>query len=86
MNDWEQKLDEFLRFNDRKILPGTGKISNRDAEEHAKLQYGQFEVRRRKHKEEIGATENIRLLEEAAKYIIEPKTSGKPKSRLKKSR
>jgi hypothetical protein len=72
MKDWEQKLDEFLRFNDRRVLPGTGKISNRKAEDHAKLQYEQFGVRRRKHKEELGATENIRLLEEAAKYIIAP--------------
>jgi hypothetical protein len=78
MKDWEQKLDEFLRFNDRSVLPGTGKISNRDAEEHAKLQYDQFEVRRRKHKEELGESESIRLLEEAAKYMTKPKPPASP--------
>lgn len=25
MQDWEQKLDDFLRFNDRKVLPNAGK-------------------------------------------------------------
>jgi len=26
MKDWEQKLDEFLDFNDRKVLPNAGKV------------------------------------------------------------
>jgi hypothetical protein len=28
MNEWEQKLDEFLRFNDRNVLLGAGAVRN----------------------------------------------------------
>ncbi len=67
MKDWEQKLDEFLRFNERKVLPNAGKVSKQDAEGHAKAEYEQFEVRRRAYKESIGEAETIKQLEEVAK-------------------
>jgi len=69
MKDWERKLDEFLRFNDRRVLPNAGKGSKQAAEEHAKAEYEQFEVRRRAYKETIGAAETIRQLEQAAKEL-----------------
>jgi len=69
MKDWKQKLDEFLRFNDRKILPNAGKVSKQTAEEHAKVEYDQFEVRRREYKEAIGEAESIKQLEQAAKKL-----------------
>ena len=69
MKDWEQKLDEFLRFNDRKVLPNAGKVSKLAAEEHAKAEYAQFEVCRRAYKESIGEAETIKQLEEAAKEL-----------------
>jgi hypothetical protein len=53
MKDWEQKLDEFLRFNERRVLPDAGKVSKRAAEDHAKTEYEKFEVRRRKYKESL---------------------------------
>ena len=79
MKDWEQKLDEFLRFNDRKILPNAGKVSKQTAEEHAKAEYDQFEVRRREYKEAIGEAESIKQLEQAAKKLPS-KTKGGRKS------
>lgn len=54
MREWEQKLDEFLRFNDRRILPNAGSISKLSAEEHARDEYEKFEVRRREFKESLG--------------------------------
>jgi hypothetical protein len=69
MKDWEQKLDEFLRFNDRNVLPNAGKVSKRVAERHAKAEYDQFEIRRRAYKESIGEAETIKQLEEAAKEL-----------------
>ena len=65
MKDWDQKLDEFLRFNERKVLPNAGKVSKRAAEEYAKAEYEQFEVRRRAYKESIGEAETIKQLEES---------------------
>jgi len=69
MKDWEQKLDEFLKFNERNVLRDAGKISKQDADTHAKTVYGQFEERRREYKEMAGEEDNIRQLEEAAKDI-----------------
>lgn len=69
MKDWEQRLDEFLRFNDRNVLPHAGSISKKKAEEHAKTEYEQFEVRRRELKEAEGEAEYIRLLEEIARQL-----------------
>jgi hypothetical protein len=71
MKDWEQKLDEFLRFNDRNILPHAGRVSKREAEEHAKAEYEQFEARRREFKEAIADTEYIKVLEETARQLPE---------------
>ncbi len=33
LHDWQDKLDQFLQFNDREILQGTGKISKKLADE-----------------------------------------------------
>ncbi|MCD6117954.1 virulence RhuM family protein [bacterium] len=71
LKDWEQKLDEFLRFNDRKVLPSAGKVSKKEAEDYAKAEYEKFAVRRRKHKEALGEADYVKQLEEAAKKIPE---------------
>ena len=57
MSDWERKLDEFLRFNERKVLSNAGQISKKEADNHAKGEYEQFEIIRREHQEVIA--ENI---------------------------
>lgn len=77
MKDWEQKLDEFLRFNDRRVLGNAGKISKQSAEEHAAAEYAQFALRRRIYKETIGAEESIKQLEQAAKLLPEKKKGTK---------
>ena len=69
MKDWERKLDDFLEFNERRVLPHAGKVSKQDADHHAKLEYDQFAERRREYKETIGAVETIKQLEDAAKMI-----------------
>ncbi len=69
MKDWEQKLDDFLRFNDRQILTNAGSVSKKHADAHARDEYEQFARRRREHKEAIGEEESIRVLEEAARVF-----------------
>ncbi|ABQ25384.1 virulence RhuM family protein [Geotalea uraniireducens] len=69
MKDWEQKLDEFLRFNDRKVLPNAGSVSKKNAEAFARDEYDQFAQQRREYKEALGEEESIRRLEEAAKLV-----------------
>lgn len=47
LRDWEQRLDEFLRFNDRSVLHNAGTVSQREAQEHATAAYEQFAAQRR---------------------------------------
>ncbi|QSV46912.1 virulence RhuM family protein [Geobacter benzoatilyticus] len=69
MKDWEQKLDEFLRFNERNVLPNAGTVSKKRAEGHAREEYEQFAVRRREYKEALGEEESLKALEEAARLV-----------------
>ncbi len=69
MRDWEQKLDDFLRFNEREVLPHAGKVSKKQADELAHAEYEQFAELRREHKESIGEADSIKQLEAAAKQI-----------------
>jgi len=69
MKDWEQKLDEFLKFNERRVLPHAGSVGKKEADEHARVEYDKFAARRREYKESLGAEESIKALEEAAKKV-----------------
>jgi len=44
MQDWIQKLDGFLQFNEYKVLKNVGKISRQIADELAKTEYQKFRV------------------------------------------
>ncbi len=62
LQDWADKLDQFLSFNDRDVLSGAGKISKKDADEKAKLEFDRFAEQRRCLKEAEGARANIAAL------------------------
>ena len=72
MKDWEQKLDEFLKFNERRVLPHAGSVGKKDADEHARLEYDKFALRRREYKEGVGEAESIKALEAAAMQLGKP--------------
>ncbi len=72
MKDWEEKLDEFLKFNERRVLPHAGSVGKKDAEEHARLEYDRFARRRREYKEAVGEAESIKALEVAAGQLAKP--------------
>lgn len=69
MRDWQTKLDEFLRFNDREVLPDAGSVSKKSADEKARAEYEQFAALRRDEKELTGEAELIKQLEATAKLI-----------------
>jgi len=73
MKDWEHKLDEFLKFNERRVLPDAGKVTKKEALDFAKDEYDRFAARRRQYKEALGEAEAIKALEEAAKQLDENK-------------
>lgn len=69
MNDWEQKLNDFLKFNERDVLTHAGSVSKADADAFAKQQYDAFAERRRAFKEAQGEEDSVRALEDAAKTL-----------------
>jgi hypothetical protein len=79
LNDWKTKLDDFLKFNERRVLPGAGKVSREDADEKATAEYGRFSERRRTAIEDQAEREGMQQLEDIAKKLPKPKKPRKPK-------
>jgi len=71
MKDWKTRLDEFLVFNERRVLDHAGSISKDDAETHAKQEYDRFATHRREYKEQLGEAESIKMLEDEAKRLCD---------------
>lgn len=76
MKDWEQRLDQFLQFNDRNVLTSAGHISKAEADAFAHDQYERFAERRRAFKEVQGEQDTIKSLEDAARNLPS-RTEGK---------
>lgn len=73
LKDWAERLDAFLKFNEREVLNGAGRVSKKQADAHAEAQYEAFAARRRALLEAEGAEVNVRALEEAAKTLVKPR-------------
>jgi hypothetical protein len=67
LKDWPERLDAFLSFNDRDVLPGLGSISRDAAEQQAFAAYDQFNERRRLVAEDQGALDAMAALEDSAR-------------------
>ena len=70
MREWQEKLDAFLRFNERQILTDAGKVTREVADALALEAYDQFHARR------ISQQAQADALDEAVKKL--PKRKGKP--------
>ncbi len=77
MKDWEQRLNEFLQFNQRNVLTNAGSISKAQADAFAEEQYERFAERRRAFKETQGEQDTIKVLEDAAKNLPKRSKNGK---------
>ncbi len=69
LRDWDQKLDGFLTFNERRVLPNAGKVSREKAEAQAEAEYDVFAARRRAFLEAEAERETVRELEAKAKKL-----------------
>ncbi len=67
MADAEGKLDTFIRNNERPLLHGSGRVSKRSADEHAKQQYEAFNEQRRlqRHAEADDALRELQKTEKS---------------------
>lgn len=66
LKDWQDKLDNFLSFNEREVLPDAGRVSREQAEAHAVAQYEHFAAQRRSWLEAEGEKTQITTLTQLA--------------------
>ncbi|MCX5644897.1 MAG: virulence RhuM family protein [Phycisphaerae bacterium] len=69
MKDWEQRLDEFLQFNQRDVLTNAGRVTKAEADAFTEEQYDRFAERRRALKEAQGEQDTFKTLEDAARNL-----------------
>lgn len=62
LRDWQNRLDDFLRFNERSVLPHAGAVSHEEAECLAHGEYDRFDERRRLAAETAGEADAIEAL------------------------
>lgn len=80
LRDWESKLNDFLAFNDRRVLPNAGKISKEEADARADAEYEEFAARRRTYLEAEAESAAFRSLEEQTKQVS-PENGRTPRKR-----
>jgi hypothetical protein len=73
LKDWKIRLDEFLRFNEREVLPDAGRVSREAADAKAAKAYEEFAARRRSQLEGAAEADTMRQLEDAIKKLPFPK-------------
>lgn len=86
LKDWETKLDEFLKFNDRKVLTNAGQISKDRADAKAQAEYEAFAAQRRSLLEAEGQAASSQALEAAAKDLPKVPASAPRSAKLGKPR
>jgi hypothetical protein len=75
LNDWRTRLDEFLKFNDRRVLPDSGQVSRESADLKATEEYERFAARRREQIED----DALRELGAMVKKIPQARKPKKPR-------
>ncbi len=75
LRDWRGKLDGFLTFNERRVLPDSGCVSREQADRKAQEQYALFEQRRRAALEAQGEAALAGQLENLAQQAQELKAA-----------
>ena len=72
LRDWQTKLDEFLRFNERRVLPDAGSVSKKTADAKALAEFEGFAAARRHERELLGEADSMKALEQAARALEAP--------------
>lgn len=73
IKDWQEKLDEFLRFNDREILSHSPKITKKEADNKALNEFEVYAGIRRKEKEDRAEKDYIKELEDSMRILEDGK-------------
>ena len=79
LQNWLTRLHDFLKLNEREILPDAGKVSREQAHALAAQEYETFAQRRRAHLEAAAESDPLNLLVTEVKSLPKPKRSKPPK-------
>src|SRR5829696_1508192 len=79
LHTWQGRLDDFLRLNERAILPGAGKVTREEADAIAEQEYDRFAARRRARLEDEAEADTFKQLEDEVKRRPETKNTKRPK-------
>jgi hypothetical protein len=63
LHNWQTRLDDFLRLNERAILPDAGKVTRAQADAIAEQEYERFAARRRAQLEDEAEADTLAQLE-----------------------
>ena len=77
LNDWKDKLDDFLRFHERAVLPDAGGVSREAADKKAEQEYRLFSAKRRAQLEAEAERDAMKELDATIRKL--PKR-GKPEA------
>ena len=69
LQHWTERLDEFLRFNERNVLDHAGQVSHDAAEAHAHHEYDRFPERRRVAAEDDAERQNLEEIRDAIRSL-----------------
>lgn len=64
---WKSNVDRLLKFQDRPVLQGNGKITAQESERLAKEQYDLFDAKRKKYEADKADAYDLKLLEDIEK-------------------
>jgi len=79
LHNWQTRLDDFLRLNERTILPDAGKVSREQADAIAEQEYDRFAARRRAQIEDEAEADTLKQLEDEVKKLPATKKPKSPK-------
>jgi hypothetical protein len=73
LTTWQTRLDDFLRLNERAILPDAGKVTREQADARAEREYERFAAVRRAKLEDEAEADTLRELEDAVRELPQSK-------------
>lgn len=79
LHHWRARLDDFLRLNERGILPDAGKVSREEADAIAEREYGRFAARRRAQLEAQAEADTLKALEDQVRKLPAKRQPRRPK-------
>ena len=79
LHNWQTRLNDFLRLNERDILPDAGKVSREKADAIAEQEYDLFAARCRAQIENEAENDILKRLEDKVKKLPEARKPRHPK-------